>query len=166
MDIPNLRRTVRESDAGAVADLTEATGFFNSGEVEVAVELVMERLSKGQSSGYHFLFAEDESGRILGYVCFGPIPCTQSSFDLYWIVVHPRSQGLGLGKRLMKATEAEVLALGGSRVYIETSSRELYQFTRRFYEICGYSLEAVFTDFYAPKDDKLVYCRPLDEALR
>ena len=62
---------------------------------------------------------------------------------------------------LIQATEAEIPALGGTRVYIETSSRELYHPTRRFYERCGYALEAVLKDFYTPEDDKLIYRKSL-----
>ena len=158
-DLVTLRREVRAADIPAIARMAEATGFFTTEEVAVAAELVEERLNKGPASGYHFLFAEDATNGLVGYACFGPIPCTISSFDLYWIIVDPRRQGHGLGKRLIQATEAEIPALGGPRVYIETSSRELYHSTRRFYERCGYALEAVLKDFYAPGDDKLIYCK-------
>ena len=50
---------------------------------------------------------------------------------------------------------------GGGRVYIETSHRADYQATRGFYERCGYQLEAVLTDFYAPGDSKAIYVRAL-----
>jgi len=156
-----LRHKVNSGDRKEVARLAEATGFFHAQEVAVAEELVEERLLKGPVSGYHFLLADDPAGRLLGYACFGPIPCTQSSFDLYWIIVDPAWQGQGLGKHLLLAAEAEILSLGGTRVYIETSSRDIYQPTRRFYERCGYALVAVLEDFYAPRDDKLIYCKPL-----
>ncbi|WP_459938044.1 N-acetyltransferase family protein [Desulfonatronum parangueonense] len=162
MDQISLRREVRESDVEKILRLTASTGFFKPQEVEVAAELVLERLNKGPSSGYHFLLAENNEGEILGYSCFGPIPCTRSSFDLYWIVVHPQMQGQGLGKRLMSASEARIVTLGGTRIYIETSSQPLYHPTRRFYERCGYSLEAVLKDFYAPEDDKQIYCKIFD----
>ena len=160
-DLVTLRREVRAADIPAIARLAQATGFFTAEEVAVAAELAEERLSKGKASGYRFLFAEDAANALLGYACFGPIPCTISSFDLYWIIVDPRQQGHGLGKRLIQATEAEIPALGGTRVYIETSSRELYHPTRRFYERCGYALEAVLKDFYTPEDDKLIYRKSL-----
>jgi len=159
MEQTSFRREVRESDMDQVHRLAEATGFFSPREVEVAVELVAERLCKGPSSGYHFLLADNDAGNVSGYVCFGPIPCTWSSFDLYWIIVHPQTQGLGLGKRLLAASEAEMAILGGNRIYIETSSQPLYLPTRRFYEHCGYSLEAQLKDYYAPGDDKQIFCK-------
>lgn len=159
MEQISFRREVRESDIGQVRRLAEATGFFTSQEVDVAAELVSERLCKGSACGYHFLLAENDAGDVPGYACFGPIPCTRSSFDLYWIIVHPQAQGQGLGKRLMAASEAEMATLGGTRAYIETSSQPLYLPTRRFYERCGYSLEAVLKDFYAPGDAKHIFCK-------
>ncbi len=160
-DLVTLRREIRAADIPAIACMAVATGFFTTEEVAVAAELAEERLNKGPASGYHFLFAEDAQNGLLGYACFGPIPCTISSFDLYWIIVDPHRQGHGLGQRLIQAAEAEISALGGTRVYIETSSRELYHPTRRFYERCGYALEAVLKDFYAPGDDKLIYRKSL-----
>ncbi len=160
-DTIHFRSHITAADSAEVARLAKATGFFTPSEVEVAVELVQERRLKGEASGYHFLLAEDQPGTLLGYACFGPIPCTLSSFDLYWIIVHPAAQGQGLGKRLMTQCEQEIIALAGTRVYIETSSRPQYEPTRCFYQRCGYALEATLTDFYAPGDHKLIYSRPL-----
>ncbi|HDQ40190.1 MAG TPA: GNAT family N-acetyltransferase [Desulfonatronum sp.] len=152
-----FRTQVNASDSEEVARLLKTTGFFSPAEVEVAVELVQERRLKGETSGYHFLMAQGKMNDLLGYGCFGPIPCTLSSFDLYWIAVHPDAQGQGLGRRLMAMCEEEIVKLAGTRVYIETSSRPRYHPTRCFYERCGYGLEATLQDFYAPGDHKFVY---------
>lgn len=155
-----FRETVLASDSPAVRSLVEATGMFRPNEVDVAEELVVERLARGEASGYHFLFAE-EDGQVAGYVCYGPITVTLYSYDLYWIVVHPQHQGRGLGRRLMAEAERRIAQQGGRQVYIETSSLPTYESTRVFYARCGYSLEATIQDFYAPGDDKLVYVRRL-----
>ena len=42
---------------------------------------------------------------------------------------------------------------------IETSARELYRPTQRFYERCGYEAEARLKDFYAPGDSKIIYVK-------
>lgn len=157
---PTYRAEVRAEDVQAVSRLAAATDFFNAAEVGVAAELVSERLGKGEGSGYAFLFAEEE-GALLGYACYGAIPGTQASYDLYWIVVHPRCQGQGLGRALIERTEALILRAGGHRVYIETSARPQYAATRAFYERCGYRREALLEDFYAPGDGKLIYCKTL-----
>ena len=162
--VVTLRDEVRGSDAARVRAIIEGSGFFSAAEVGVAVELVEERLSKGVASGYHFLFAEDEGGDVLGYACFGEIPCTVGSYDLYWIAVDPSKQRGGVGRMLLGAAEGVTAGWGGRRVYIETSSRELYLPTRGFYVACGYAEEAVLKDFYGVGDDKVIYGKGLGGA--
>ncbi len=156
-----LRSELREGDPARVAAIVGATGFFSRDEEQVAVELVEEALRKGQAgSGYHFLLA-DRGVESLGYSCFGPIPCTRSSFDLYWIAVHPAAQGLGLGRLLIEASERRVAELGGTRAYVETSGRPQYDPTRAFYEALGYRRAAELEDFYGPGDAKVLYLKVL-----
>lgn len=155
-----FRSRVRPEDREAVRAVLESAGFFYPEEIGVAVELVEERLARGEASGYHFDFAED-GGRVAGYTCFGPIACTQASFDLYWIGVHQDYRRAGLGRRLLARGEERIRELGGARVYVETSSRPLYEPTRRFYLACGYRLEAQLQDFYAPGDGKVIFLKEL-----
>src|SRR5512140_3570239 len=129
------REDLRPGDAEAVGTLVRTTGFFSEEEERIASELVEERLAKGESSGYFFLFAEEE-GRLLGYTCFGPIPGSVHSWDLYWIAVDPNGQGTGLGKNLMAASERIMAGRGARRVYADTSSRPQYEPTRAFYLRC------------------------------
>lgn len=157
-----FRQEVADGDTERVGELVASTGFFHRDEVAVAVELVAERLAKGDASGYYFLLAEQD-GRVVGYSCYGPIPCTQASFDLYWIVVHPDFQGQGLGRRLLEESEQKIRKAGGLRVYVDTSQREQYASTRAFYERCGYVMESLLVDFYAPGDGKAVYCKNMEE---
>ena len=155
-----FRDTIVPEDGPRVRRLVDITGFFHPEEVAVAEELVLERLEKGDASGYYFSMA-DHYGRLAGYACFGPIPCTASSYDLYWIAVHPDFQGRGLGRRLLVESERRIKAAGGSRIYVDTSQRVQYASTRTFYESCGYRLETVLKDFYAVGDGKAIYCKSL-----
>jgi len=152
------REDPKPSDIAAVRAIVVSTGFFNDAEIEIAAELVEERLNRGLSSGYLFLFAE-QNGEVTGYTCYGPISGTESSYDLYWIAVHEKYRGKGLGKELMARTEALISGQDGKRVYAETSSREQYGPTRRFYESCGYAAEAAIKDFYAVGDSKVIYVK-------
>jgi len=154
------RFEVEAADVERIRHLVTVTGFFNDQEVEVAVELVDERLAKGQTSGYIFILAE-HCGRLVGYSCFGPIACTDNGFDLYWIAVHPDFQRRGLGRRLLNETERRIGAAGGNRIYVDTSQRPQYDSTRAFYESCGYQLEALLPDFYRLGDGKAIYCKRL-----
>jgi acetoin utilization deacetylase AcuC-like enzyme/GNAT superfamily N-acetyltransferase len=161
------RNELQPEDPERVRRLVKVTGYFNDDEVSVAEELVRERLDKGDASGYYFIMAE-HYGRLVGYACYGPIPCTLNSYDLYWIAVHPDFQRKGLGKRLLKQGEALIFKAGGNRIYVDTSQRAQYASTRAFYEGSGYRLETVLKDFYAPNDGKVIYCKIMsaDTSLR
>jgi ribosomal protein S18 acetylase RimI-like enzyme len=157
----SLRVTPRAGDAEAVRRLVAATGFFHPAEAEIAVELVLETLAAPGTGDYHFLFADAAAGELAGYACFGPVPLTQGSWDLYWIAVGPELQGRGLGRRLLHESEARARAAGASQLFVDTSGRAQYAPTRAFYAACGYSVVATFDDFYAPGDAKVVYRRRL-----
>lgn len=157
------RVTLQESDAAAVYALVCETGFFSQSEERIAIELVEETLAIGKKSGYEFVFADvpGNPGRLLGYTCYGPIPDTESSFDLYWIAVAPAEQRTGLGSALLRETERLALLQNAKRMFVDTSGREQYTPTRKFYERMGYREEARLVDFYAPGDDKVIYAKTL-----
>ncbi|MFZ1289352.1 MAG: GNAT family N-acetyltransferase [Melioribacteraceae bacterium] len=156
----SIRESVKNEDIENIRGIVASTGFFSDEEVDIAVELVEERFNKGIESGYHFLFLEID-GKTVGYSCFGPIPATKFSFDLYWIAVHKDFQNLGLGKILLLESEKAIYKLGGNRIYVETSGREQYISTRKFYLACNYFEEAVLKEFYAPGDAKYLYLKIL-----
>jgi len=141
--------------------LVQATGFFTHAELQIAEELAQERLSRGSASGYHFVLA-GQGDSLIGYACYGPIACTLSSYDIYWIAVQPELQGGGLGRRLIEKTERRIRENGGTRIYVETSQRAQYKGTRAFYNRLGYRREAVIPDFYAPGDGKVILCKVLN----
>lgn len=157
---PNLsfREDVVAADAARVREIVTSSGFFHDHEIDVAVELVEERLARGEKSGYYFLFAEID-GVAAAYCCFGPIACTVGSFDLYWIAVHQDYRGRGVGGELLRRSEAVMARMHGRGIYVETSSQEKYHPTRTFYEHNGYRVAAVLPDFYAPQDDKVIYVK-------
>lgn len=154
------RFEVTPADVEAIRKVTASTGYFHDDEIDVAAELVEERLAKGASSGYEFVLAECE-GRVVGYTTFGPIPCTQSSFDWYWLAVRPELQGFGLGKQLLAHVEGRSKAMGGTRLFCETSGRPQYATTRAFYERMGFALCEVLDDFYGPGDGRATYSKLL-----
>ena len=155
-----FRYEVRPDDRESVRRLVDSTGVFSPVEIDVAVELVDDRLKRGSQSDYYFVFAEQD-GRPVGYTCYGPIALTAGSFDLYWIAVDRAMHGRKIGRVLLEHTEELVLAAGGRQIYIETSNRHHYAPTRGFYLRCGYDQEALLKDFYAPGDDKVIYVKTL-----
>jgi len=155
-----LRTALRPADAPEIQRIVRATGMFTDAECDVAMELVHDHLARGEAGGYAFVVAE-RGGDVIGYAAFGPIPCTLSSYDLYWIAVDPAWQGQGAGRALLRAAEAHAERSGATRMYLDTAGREAYAPTRAFYERCGYAVAAVLEDFYAPGDAKVIYVRAL-----
>lgn len=168
-----LSDTITAERVVEIRALVRATGFFSEEEERIAAELAEESLVKGALSGYEFVFAQHgaqhrnreecnpQEGGIRGYGCFGAVPGTEGSYDLYWIVVHPEHQGRGLGSALVEETLRRVRQRGGRALYAETSGRSQYEPTRRFYERQGFKKAACFKDFYKIGDDKVVYVRYL-----
>jgi len=160
-----MNRTIRPlaaADRSGVFRILENAGNFTPEEVATALELIDEWLELGEHSGYltYVLEARDEdSSAVLGYVCFGPTPLTESTFDLYWIAVDKSKHRGGVGKRLLKFTEEEIVRRGGKMLLIETSSQESYGSTRQFYDKVGCTLAAQLPDYYAKGDDKLIYLK-------
>jgi len=157
-----LRTDLGPGDEAIVRAIVSSSGFFSAEEVDIAVELVEEARAKGhEASGYWFVFA-DLDGRTVGYACFGPIPATEHSWDLYWIAVDDAVRGRGCGALLLRRAEEIVRSRGGRQIWVDTSSRDQYASTRAFYESCGYHRAAHLEDFYRPGDGKVIFCRRLD----
>lgn len=163
MDASNikLRTEVLPADVERVREIVSGTGFFNDEETAIAAELVSETLEKGNSAGYEYIFMEND-GLMLAYSCYGRIPLTRSSFDLYWIVTRNEYRNTGLGKILLAETEKTIRTMGGIAVYAETSSREQYNPTRAFYEKNAYLPMARFKDYYDSGDDLVIYVKRLE----
>jgi GNAT superfamily N-acetyltransferase len=153
-------RGLTSSDRARIEAITRAVGLFRDDEVPVALE-VFDAAAASQGSGpepdYTALGAELD-GRLSGWICWGPTPCTLGTYDLYWMAVDPALHGTGIGTALVEEMERRLR--GRARlVVVETAGRPDYQPTRAFYEHRGYAATARIPDFYAPGDDLVVYTK-------
>ena len=121
----------------------------------VAEEVIDSYLEDSIGSGYHILVAEVNS-TVTGYICYGPTPLTEGTWDIYWMAVAREKQNRGIGSALTESAETEILRARGRLAIIETSSTPAYEKTRRFHLNHGYKLICRVPDFYAPADDKLI----------
>lgn len=153
----NFRTVLKKTDIPCIKEILESTGFFYEAEIEIALGLVHENINKGEEkSGYFFILAE-ESDKPTAFSCFGPIPGTESSYDLYWIAVKKSHRGKGIGKILMNLSRKNIRERGGQNIWIETSSRPLYEPTRQFYISYGCHKTAELIDYYGDKDNKVIF---------
>jgi D-alanine-D-alanine ligase len=153
-------RTSLPADRQTVMGLLGGTGKFRPGELDIAAEVLDEANAKGPGGHYQSFVAEMD-GRVCGWVCYGPTPCTQGTWDVYWLGVDAAIQGKGVGQALMHHAERAIHAAGGRLAVVETSGRDDYDQARRFYTRFGYRQASRLRDFYAPGDDKVVYLKPL-----
>ncbi len=152
-------RPLQEADLTEVDRILISAGMFSAAEIAVADELLDIYLHKAGQQDYQIYVSILENQQVSGYVCFGPTPATESTFDLYWIAVAPELQGRGIGKQLLQFVEQKCRKQGGKLLIIETSSKELYRPTQAFYLNNGYQVEARIKDFYAHGDDRLIFTR-------
>lgn len=150
-------RELQRTDRAALSRLLARIEQFTEAEVAVALELADAALDDA-TSGYHVLVASG-ADELAGYICFGPTPMTDATWDLYWIAVAPTQQGRGIGRTLYEAFVERMRAQGGKQVRIETSSKESYANTGGFYERLGFAIAGELRDFYADGDHLLVFYR-------
>ena len=158
-------RPLLATDRKDVLRILDNAGNFTVDEVTTARELIDEWLEQGEPSGYLTYVLEEDGLGVLGYVCFGPTPLTEWTYDLYWIVVDKSKHRGGVGKRLLKFVEEEMDRRGGRLLLIETSSQETYGGTIQFYERTGYALVGKVADYYKAGDDKLIFAKRLQPAM-
>jgi len=151
-------RPVERAHRGRVEALVRATGLFRASEAETAVEVLDESLA-GEDD-YRWLGAFD-GDTLAGFVCWGPTPGTEGTYDLYWLVVDPARHGQGIGTQLLSDVERRLRTDDGRLIVTETSSRADYEPTRAFYEHRGYTRAATIPGYYAPGDDLVIYSKDL-----
>ena len=125
----------------------------------VAIELVDLALQPNNTD-YKILVA-DRDGKLVGYVCYGPTPMTEGTYDLYWIASDPEVRGQGVGASLISGMEADLRRQKARLIRVETSATEAYGPTRGFYASMKYTEECRFRDFYKVGDDLIVLAKRL-----
>lgn len=149
-------RSIKQSDVVQLNNILKKISLFTEKEVEVAMELIHIAANDPVQTDYN-IYVYDHEGEILGYHCTGQRPLTDGVFDLYWIAADPDALVKGIGKELLKHSEALVEAKNGRWLLAETSSRDVYTGTRNFYMRNGFTIIANINDFYAVGDNLVVF---------
>ncbi|MGQ9509784.1 MAG: GNAT family N-acetyltransferase [Thermodesulfobacteriota bacterium] len=156
----NIRPLISK-DREKLKEILLGTQIFFPDEIEVATELIDTVLTNPNQKDYKIYCMVNNEDQPLGYICFGPIPMTKGSFDLYWIVVDPQYYGNKIGSKLLSFLEEEIQTLNGRMILIDTSSLPTYERARRFYQNKGYKEIARIPDFYWPGNDRITYCKKI-----
>ncbi|MBS1518294.1 MAG: GNAT family N-acetyltransferase [Bacteroidetes bacterium] len=148
-------RDLKTEDRETIINILRETDNFTEEEIKTAAELIDVYLDIPEQKDYE-IFVDDENG-IRGYVCIGPRPLTEGTYDLYWIAVNPAIQSRGVGSGLVKYIEDHLRKKNGRLVLIETSGKESYDKERKFYEKNNYHKLVNIKDFYKPGDPLVIY---------
>ena len=152
-------RPLTTSDRKPLAALLQRIETFSPREVECALELI--DLALEPSNRDYVVRVADRGGEIIGYVCYGPTPMTEGTYDLYWIASDPKVRGQGVGAALVSAMEGELRREKARVMRVETSAMEAYGPTRGFYQSMQYREEARFKDFYNEGEDLIILSKRL-----
>ena len=154
---PRLRH-LSASDRGRIEEISRAVGLFRPDEIPVALEVFDEAVRAGPRAEPYAALGAEVEGRLAGWICWGPTPCTLGTYDLYWMAVDPALQGAGIGTALLLEMEHRLAGLA-RLIIVETAGRADYASTRGFYEAKGYRPTARIPDFYGPGDDQVVFVK-------
>lgn len=152
-------RPLEGKDREPLASLIRRIETFSPEEVECAIELVDLALQPNNRD-YKILVA-DRDGKLVGYICYGPTPMTEGTYDLYWIASDPTVRGQGIGASLVAGMEADLRRQKGRLIRVETSATEAYGPTRGFYASMKYMEEARIREFYKAGDDLIILSKRL-----
>ena len=156
-------RTTSEAETDILLGLAEGTGVFKPLEI-VALREVLDDYHAGECEAGHRALTIEEKGHPVGFAYYAPTPMTDRTWHLYWIFIGKVIQARGLGARLLKHVEADIVRSGGRLFIVETSSLPSYDLTRKFYLKHGYEQAAVVRDFYSDDDDQVIFRKRLGSA--
>jgi len=148
-------------DRTALLSVLIKTRSFTSAEIDVAMELIDIVLKDPIQKDYHVYCMVDVQDQAIGYICYGPTPMAQGTFDLYWIAVDPDFQGQRVGSTLLNFLEEVLEAEGGRLILADTSTIPHYEKTQKFYLKNGFQEVARIPDYYHPGNDRITFCRRL-----
>lgn len=152
-------RPGRPEDRSVTENILRACGNFRPEEIVVALEVWDDSIRRPGAD--YLLRCAEVTGRLAGYICYGPIPLTEGCWDLYWIAVDPAAGRQGIGSSLLRDMEADLRQRRARQIHVETSSLPSYDAARALYTRHGYAVTAVLPDFYRAGDDKLMLVKRL-----
>ena len=154
-------RPLASPDRPQLAELLSRIETFSPDEVQCALELIDLALTSGKVDYQVLVASRETENKVVGYVCYGPTPMTDGTFDLYWIASDPVVRGQGVGAALVSAMEGDIRRRKGRLIRIETSAMEAYGPTRGFYAAMQYREESRFRDFYRVGEDLIILAKRL-----
>ena len=129
-------RTVQVKDAGQIRDLCHQSLGYDSTLEKVAAQI--DKFNLPDSDHFCFVYEEEQTGNILGYVEAEVYESLYSDagLNILGLAVFPSAQGRGIGRQLMERVED--LAKSKHYAFIRLNSASHRKDAHVFYEHIGY----------------------------
>lgn len=165
-----FRYIITADDIEKVRNISASAPNFDNNDAEITAHLAddaLYQIEHPEDEDYphdtRFIFAEKD-GITCAYACYGEIADSNGTYELYWLATHAEYQGQGIGRQLINKLVEHIKSLGGRKLYLKTDSKPEYKNTRKFYNSCGFILEAVLKQYYDRYDDCCIYAMCLDNS--
>ena len=128
-------RTVQVKDAGQIRDLCHQALGYDSTLEKVASQI--NKFNQPDSGHFCYVFEEDQTGDILGYVEAEAYESvySDSGLNVLGLAVFPSAQGHGIGRQLMERVEE--FAKSSHYAFIRLNSASHRKEAHVFYERIG-----------------------------
>ena len=129
-------RSVQVKDAGQIRDLCHQALGYDSTLEKVTAQI--DKFNSPVSDHFCFVYEEDQTGNILGYVEAEVYESLYSDagLNILGLAVFPSAQGRGIGRQLMERVEN--LAKSKHYAFIRLNSASHRKEAHIFYEHIGY----------------------------
>jgi len=149
-------RKVIATDVEALEKVIDSSGIFPS---ELLKDMISEYLSNPVSEEIWFTYLQEKQPIGFGYCV--PEKLTDGTYNLLAIAVDKKSQGMGIGSKMMAYLEDELRRQQKRILIVDTSSSEDFESTRSFYVKAGYTNVAAIKDFWKDGEDKVTFYKRL-----
>lgn len=106
----------------------------------------MQEIEKRFNEKQEIFFGYKKEKELLGYVTLKPFFPGYKHCEVYWLAVKKKTQGQGIGTKLMNFIEKYAKNKGFRKIYLYTG--EDMHLTQKFYKKKGYELINKFKEYY------------------
>jgi ribosomal protein S18 acetylase RimI-like enzyme len=136
-------RLVDPSDLAGLKAVLDTLELFPS---QILEDLISDYFHHPNNQDIWFTVIQNDMPISIGYCA--PEKLTEGTYNLYVIGVRSDMHRKGIGSLMMKYIENHLRQQGHRILIVETSGRDAFKLTRKFYENLNYTREAVIRDFW------------------
>lgn len=107
------------------------------------------------------VFVLEADGEVIGVIGYSLDRYETNNYWLGWFYIHEDYQDKGYGKRLLNYVARTLRRKGVKKLFVETSSDELYWKALKMYHDWGFRMEAVITDYYSKGEDQIIMSKSI-----